>query len=69
MVGVWNNHYRDLLSGDDALSLTIEHGGIKDDQQTKVLQETNNKKLICQKNGSQSSQFLLNINSDFVYFF
>lgn len=37
--------------GDDALSLTIEYGGVKDDEQTKVVQETNNKKLICQTNG------------------
>lgn len=44
--------------GDDALSLTVEYGGVKDDEQTKVVQETNNKKLICQTNGT-SSQFYL----------
>lgn len=37
--------------GEDALSLTVEHGGVKDDQQTKLLQDMNNNKLICQTNG------------------
>lgn len=39
--------------GDDALSLTVEYGGVKDDEQTKVVQAANNKKLICQTNGNE----------------
>lgn len=39
--------------GDDALALTIEHGGVKDDDQTKAVQEINNKKLLCQRNGKK----------------
>jgi solute carrier organic anion transporter family, member 5A len=42
--------------GDDALSLTVEYGGVKDDQQTKAIQEMNNKKLICQSNGMHQVQ-------------
>lgn len=34
--------------GDDALALTVEHGAVKDEQQTKAIQEENNKKLLCQ---------------------
>lgn len=37
--------------GEDALSLTVEHGAIRDDEQTKAIQEMNNKKLLCQTNG------------------
>lgn len=37
--------------GEDALSLTEEYGAIKDDLQTKAVQEINNKKLLCQRNG------------------
>lgn len=37
--------------GEDALSLTVEGGGVRDDQQSKALQEVNNKKLLCQSNG------------------
>lgn len=37
--------------GDDALSLTLEHGGVRDDEQTKAVQEMNNRKLLCQRNG------------------
>lgn len=40
-------------AGDDALSLTVEHGAVQDDQQTKAVQESRNKKLLCQKNGKQ----------------
>lgn len=36
--------------GEDALSLTTEYGGVKDEQQSKALQEVNNKKLLCQSN-------------------
>lgn len=39
--------------GDDALALTVEHGGVKDEEQTKAIQEINNKKLICQQNGKK----------------
>lgn len=39
--------------GEDALSLTIEHGAVKDDQQTFAIQEINNKKLLCQANGEE----------------
>jgi hypothetical protein len=44
--------------GEDALSLTIEHGGVKDDEQTKTIQEKNNKKLLCQRNGKGKILFL-----------
>jgi hypothetical protein len=38
-------------AGDDALALTVEYGGIRDEEQTKAIQDVNNKKLICQQNG------------------
>lgn len=38
-------------AGDDALSLTVEHGAVQDDKQTKAVQESRNRKLLCQKNG------------------
>lgn len=41
--------------GEDALSLTVEHGGVRDDEQTKAIMEKNNQKLICQSNGRSSS--------------
>ena len=37
--------------GEDALSLTVEHGGVKDDEQAKSLVEKNNKKVLCQTDG------------------
>ena len=37
--------------GSDSLSLTVEFGGVRDDQQTKALQESNDRKIICQMNG------------------
>jgi len=37
--------------GEDALALTVEHGGVRDDEQSKAIQDLNNKKLLCQSNG------------------
>lgn len=37
--------------GEDALALTVEHGGVRDEEQTKAIQDFNNRKLICQQNG------------------
>lgn len=37
--------------GEDALSLTVEYGAVKDDEVSKAVQDLNNKKLLCQKNG------------------
>lgn len=39
--------------GDDALALTEEYGGVKDEKQSKALQEMNNQKLICQTNSKK----------------
>lgn len=44
--------------GDDALALTEEYGGIKDEQQSKALQDMNNQKLICQTNSKNICDFL-----------
>lgn len=41
--------------GDDALLLTVEHGGVKDDEKTKAVQETDNNLLICRRNGKMDS--------------
>lgn len=50
--------------GDDALALTVEHGAVRDDEQTKVAQDVNNKKLVCQANSivvknSKPNMFLI----------
>jgi solute carrier organic anion transporter family, member 5A len=42
--------------GEDALSLTVEHGAVQDDLQTKAIQAKNNKKLLCQANGERNMQ-------------
>lgn len=48
--------------GEDALALTTEHGGVKDEEQTKALQAVNNKKLLCQTNGKAlKAQTILNL--------
>lgn len=38
-------------SGEEALSLTLEYGGVKDNQQAQEAEEMNNQKLLCRTNG------------------
>lgn len=41
--------------GEDALALTVENGGVRDEEQTKAIQDVNNRKLLCQQNGKTSN--------------
>jgi solute carrier organic anion transporter family, member 5A len=50
--------------GENALALTVEHGAIRDEEQTKAIQELNNKKLLCQRNGERESK--LSLRSGFI---
>lgn len=38
-------------SGSEALSLTTEYGGVKNDGQSDLIQEAENRKLLCRTNG------------------
>lgn len=38
-------------SGEQALALTVEYGGMKDSNQTESINEIDNRKLLCSKNG------------------
>lgn len=37
--------------GEDALLLTVEHGGVRDDEKTKAVQDIDNNLLTCRRNG------------------
>jgi Organic Anion Transporter Polypeptide (OATP) family len=39
-------------SGSEALSLTTEYGGVKNDGQSAEVQEAENRKLLCRTNGN-----------------
>lgn len=47
-------------SGQEALSLTVEYGGVKDSNQTEILSEVDNRKLLCRTNGDYRS--LMNVS-------
>lgn len=38
-------------SGNEALSLTLEHGAVRNDEQSQELQDAENQKILCRKNG------------------
>lgn len=41
--------------GEEAISLAMEHGAVRDPIQTKMLQDIENKKLLCKRNGKSFS--------------
>lgn len=51
--------------GEDALSLTVEHGGVKDDDKTKAVQEMDNNLLVCQRNGNYDQHCMTNLSYQF----
>lgn len=47
-------------AGDEALSLTIEYGGVRNDRQTGEAKEAENRKLLCSTNGDLLDKNLSN---------
>lgn len=47
-------------SGNEALSLTSEYGGVKDATQTEAAQELENRKILCRANGNFLSLQVIN---------
>lgn len=56
-------------SGNEALSLTVEYGAVKDDAQSQEAQLAENHKLLCRKNGNAKVVFIVHLKLFLFLFF
>ena len=44
-------------AGEEALALTVQHGGIEKNDESEERQEVENRKLLCRRNGKKVDEF------------